>query len=291
MSSSNQHLKVKQIPTSSESSVSSTPRTVFPLPATLAVMDTTSWADITEEEEKEEELAKKKFFHDLSAVPAGLVAGARGASMRPRARKGKKGKSKKTELISKSFNTVANRPSMAPAIKNRPFSTYLSYTISSAYASTTVTTAVAGLAFTLAGFAQYTEYTSLFDQYRFDMLELHFEPQQSQSTVVANTGQYVTCIDLDDASTPGSYNSVLAHSTALVTEGFTGHYHRWEPHMAVAVYSGAFTSFANAPANWIDVGSPNVQHYGLKLAILPTSAVITYNVSIRAKISFRQAGI
>jgi hypothetical protein len=210
-------------------------------------------------------------------------------AMSPSISKSRKGKTR--TIISKAFNTVATRPSTKVAVPINTFSTYLSYTISGAYATTTVTTAVAGLAFTLAGFAQYTEYTSLFDQYKIDEIELWFEPQNSQSTVYANTGQYVTAIDLDDASTPGSYNSVLARSTSLVTEGQTAHYHKWQPHMAVAVYSGAFTSFENVPADWLDVGSPNVQHYGFKFAALPTSAVISYNVSIRARISFRQAGI
>lgn len=61
--------------------------------------------------------------------------------------------------------------------------------------------------------------------------------------------------------------------------------------MAVAVYSGAFTSFANAPSSWIDSGSPNVQHYGLKAAVTATAAVQTYNLQVRARVSFRQPGL
>jgi len=62
--------------------------------------------------------------------------------------------------------------------------------------------------------------------------------------------------------------------------------------MAVAAFSGAFTSYSNVPAGWIDSASPGVQHYGLKLYFESTPfGVISYEYSVRAKVSFRGPGI
>lgn len=61
--------------------------------------------------------------------------------------------------------------------------------------------------------------------------------------------------------------------------------------MAVAVYSGAFTSFSNAPAGWIDAASPGVQMYGIKTAMTTSTAIIGYTINIKAIVSFRSPGI
>jgi hypothetical protein len=224
---------------------------------------------------------------DVTALKRGMLA-IPSTSVRSSSRK-RRGK---TQLItSKSFNIVASRPNAQIRNPTLVYPAMLSYTISSVYTTSTVAPTLAALSFALSAFAEYTDYTGLFDQYRFDDIEVWLEPQPSQSTAIANTGQYVTAVDLDDVAAPGSYNAAISRQNALVTGGEAGHYHRWLPHMAVAVYSGAFTSFANEEAGWIDCGSPNVQHYGIKLAFLTTSVAVAYNLSVRAKISFRSAGI
>ena len=43
------------------------------------------------------------------------------------------------------------------------------------------------------------------------------------------------------------------------------------PHIAMAAYSGAFTSYANRQKQWIDVASADVIHYGYKYAVTPPS--------------------
>jgi len=65
------------------------------------------------------------------------------------------------------------------------------------------------------------------------------------------------------------------------------HYRKFIPHVAVASYSGTFTSFTNEVAPWIDIASPSVQHYGLKTACTPTTAVVQYTARARLSVSFR----
>lgn len=145
--------------------------------------------------------------------------------------------------------------------------------------------------FQLNKFSGYSQYTGLFDQYRFNEIEVWIEPTTSPSTASADVGTCVTAIDLDDTNVPTSVASVEDKQTALSTGGFSGHYHRWKPHMALAAYSGAFTSYDNAPANWIDSASPAVQHYGIKIAVTNTGSVVPYRISVRASVSFRQPGL
>jgi hypothetical protein len=248
----------------------------------------------------------EKFKREMTAVPSGQLAITQlhrdiGGSYSDY-RNGKKKRSAVRNLsgsssssscpsINKAFNTVATRPGYGLKARIPQLSTIMSYTSTALYSTSTITTVVAGTAFVLTNFAEYANYIALFDQYRFDELEIWLEPQSSQSTVFSNMGQMATTIDLDDANTPSSYNSVVGRQQVVITDGGVGHYHRWKPHMAVAVYSGAFTSFQNAPADWIDCASSSVQHYGLKFSSLPTSAVINYNLTVRGKLSFRSAGI
>jgi len=61
--------------------------------------------------------------------------------------------------------------------------------------------------------------------------------------------------------------------------------------MAVAAYSGAFTSYSNLVGGWIDSASPAVQHYGIKLATPIATGSIAYTMTARAVVSFRSPGI
>lgn len=134
--------------------------------------------------------------------------------------------------------------------------------------------------FTLDMLPEMLEFTSLFDQYKIDHVELTIRPFQEQSVSNANTvGQNppISCImysvkDYDDSATfTPSYvgvNDMREYRTFKEYSFFQTHAHKIKikPHMAVAAYgSGVFSSYANNKAMWIDSNSPSVQHYGIKL--------------------------
>jgi len=237
---------------------------------------------VVEHDRKVAEIAALKAA--LTAVPAGLVASARPS----RTKRGKKGR--KSAIVSEDYNTVGRRPLLQRSLKPAMITVQMN-TQQTAFTTSAVATVYYGNYFTINGFSGYAEYLSLFDQYRIDEIEVWLEPFETQSSVQALCGTLTSAIDLDDANTPTTIASVQAHQNALVTNGVAGHYHRWKPHMAVGVYSGAFTSFGNMPADWIDSASPGVQHYGFKSAITATTNAIPYSLTIRAIVSFRSAGI
>lgn len=217
----------------------------------------------------------------LTAIPSGLLH--LSATTR-----GKKSHAlKRKALVAKSYNVVAGRP-LADRMNRMQ-----EYVIHGRVDGTLVTSSASvptfgSVNFTLNNVANSAIYTSCFDQYRFDEIEVWIEPAQGPASVPSDVGILASTVDLDDSTTPTSFGVVESAQGALVTSSFAGHYHKFQPHMAVAVYSGAFTSFANAPADWIDVASGSVQHYGIKAAISGTTTVSTWRYEMRCKISFRQ---
>jgi len=128
-----------------------------------------------------------------------------------------------------------------------------------------------------------------FDQYRIDEVEawLFSDAGNEVNQAPGGVGNLVSAVDLDDVSTPTTLQALMSYGSSLVSGGGAAHYHRWKPHVAIAAYSGAFSSFANQPSPWIDSASPGVQHYGLKAGISTTLGTIPYNLIVRAKITFR----
>lgn len=147
----------------------------------------------------------------------------------------------------------------------------------------------ASVNFALANFPGATNLLGVFDQYRFEQIETWMD-FSSPNSVSAFPIAY-SAVDLDDSNTATSVQQIQDHLGAIVATGPSGHYHKWKPHYAVAAYSGAFTSYSNMEANWIDSASPGVQHYGLKTALLSGGAAAGVNLTIRAVVSFRAPSI
>jgi len=242
--------------------------------------------DSLEEWEADQRLVDKIEDARRQFASAYLTPSSSSSSSMSARRRGRKGKE---TITSKTFNIVAGRPLSQPKIRMNQIVVEMREKLEGYHITSISVPTFAAVAFTLAGFAQYAAYTTVFDQYKFDQIEVWIEP--SGIGGVTNAGTLTTCVDLDDAGTPTTIASVEAHQSALDSTGLAGHYHKWVPHVAVAVYSGTFTSYGNSEAQWIDVASPNVQHYGIKSANSQTSVLVAYNMSVRARVSFRQPGI
>ncbi len=143
------------------------------------------------------------------------------------------------------------------------------YTAGQVTASNTVNSGA--LAFTLDSLPGYTEFTSLFDQYRitealvkFVPLTLEFGPSTNPSV---NFPVVYTVIDLDDNVTPVTTDELKQYDTCQVISNQNYFTRCVQPRAALAAYSGAFTSYSQAPVSqWMDVASPSIQYYGVKWA-------------------------
>jgi len=146
--------------------------------------------------------------------------------------------------------------------------------------------------FSLAGSVpNSSSYTSVFDEYRIEMIETWITPAISQATAAsANIGQWVSAVDYDDANTPSSVSMVSDKQNCAASSTLQAHYHKWVPKFAIGAYSGTFVSFAS-DVGWVDCGSPNVQHYGLKIACTITPQVEFFAQVTRITVAFRSPGI
>jgi len=72
-------------------------------------------------------------------------------------------------------------------------------------------------------------------------------------------------IDYDDGTALTSANLASAYSNCVVLNPGESCERTFSPHMALAAYGGAFTSYANVSPQWIDAASTGVQHYGVKV--------------------------
>lgn len=154
------------------------------------------------------------------------------------------------------------------------------------------------LAFALADLPQASSWTAVFDQYRFEEIEVHFHPYYNAQTPqtafinVAGASQFV--LDYDDSSSLATENAAMEYDnvqTAMVYDSISV---RMKPAVAPAYYaSGAFSGYGVEPSdkNWLDSASAAILHYGVKGWIgsfSPTSTAIAgWTVYGQYTVSFR----
>jgi hypothetical protein len=140
--------------------------------------------------------------------------------------------------------------------------------------------------FTLDSLPSYTDFTSLFDQYRIAQVTVRFIPVVAPfgaSTTAALLPDLHTVIDYDDAVAPATVDVMRQYGTHSVAPNQVYFERVLTPRYAVASYSGTFTSYSLAPVfTWIDSNSPSVQYYGVKWGTTSVSVVsgsyVLYNV-------------
>lgn len=122
--------------------------------------------------------------------------------------------------------------------------------------------------FALSGLDNSAGFGLVFDQYRIVAIEVSISPQATSQPMASGVTfpRLYTAIDYDDAATPTSIAYVREYDSCVESPPGSGIVRTFTPAMALAAYSGAFTSYANRSMQWIDVASPNVQHYGIKAA-------------------------
>lgn len=230
-------------------------------------------------------------LHSLLALPSGMLS-QRGGSRGSSKRKGASRLVREGQIVSRLFDALGSRPQPSNGLSlEQGIQLEMTYTTTDVIVtgSTPGLPTYVGVTFAVSGFSGASALLSVFDQYRIDQLEVWLETKAPNSA-----GDYpliISAVDLDDGNTPTSYGQVQDHQGAIMATGPAGHYHKFKPHIAIASFSGAFTSYSNAPGSWIDSASPNVQHFGLKLAAKSTATAFGYSLVVRGVMSFRAPAI
>lgn len=187
------------------------------------------------------------------------------------------------------FSYLGSRPRASPAVHTeQTISTEQTVLVVGAILTSVATPTYFTQAFQFADLDQYSAFASVFDQYKFNSIEVWIEPQNT-NTNYNNSGRYVSVIDYDDSAALSSVLQAQDYANALVSSGQSSQYRRFVPHVAIAEYAGTspFTGFGNMVADWIDSSSATVKHFGLKIAFEPTSTATTYDLTFRYHISLR----
>jgi len=155
--------------------------------------------------------------------------------------------------------------------------------------SSTIADVTVGVNWSLSTAApNYANFCAVFDQYKIERVEIWIEANVTTAlTTYQEVCNYVSVVDLDDSGTPSSYLSLVDKPGAQLSKPWESHYHSFVPTLAIATYSGAFTSYMSMADQWVDTSSPSVQFYGLKCAVNTTTSVIGFQVRSRLTVSFR----
>lgn len=150
----------------------------------------------------------------------------------------------------------------------------------------------------LADLPQASSWAAVFDQYRFEEVEIHFLPLMispgvtNTATNLCDASTFV--IDYDDSTALGSENAALEYDNAQTVMIYDEAVIRYKPAVAPAYFtSGAFSGYGVAPSDkeWLDSASASILHYGAKGwvgSLAPTSTLVAgWVVYAQYTVSFR----
>jgi hypothetical protein len=146
----------------------------------------------------------------------------------------------------------------------------------------------------MGGSGNLSAFQGIFDQYRIEVVEAWLVPNQNaiaSATTYASSPNLGTVIDYDDPAPVSTFLGLTGYANFIRTEPYEKQRRCFKPRIAYAAYSGAFTSYANQAAGWIDMASPTVQHYGVKVACTPDGNTsgphAAWDLYYKAHVSFR----
>jgi len=190
----------------------------------------------------------------------------------------------------------ANRNRMPSTYKYTQFVTGATI---SGLGTRTITQAVVpkynALYFTLNDLSQVANFTGLYDAYRINKIQIIFTPMCNMQTIPGTNvdpGIFATVIDYDDANVLTTLNQNQEYMTYKQSPMIStrAHIRTFKPKVTTAAYSGAFSSYMQSSNQWLDVASPAIQHYGIKVymdAYASAATAQTYQVTAKYWLEFK----
>lgn len=193
----------------------------------------------------------------------------------------------KTEIIaqSDSFNNRivdANRNQIRPDVVPRNLPRMPVWTIARSFDNTSISVSSTtpysyGFGFTLSQLPGYTDFTSLFDQYRIVQIQAVFHPFQNICNSPSQFPGYLhSVLDYDDSVAPTSPSNLEQYDTYRLQSMLETQTRIYNPSVSREIYlslstTGYEMSGQGTNAPWIDSASSTVPWYGLKLITSDTA--------------------
>jgi len=148
--------------------------------------------------------------------------------------------------------------------------------------------------FVLTDLIDYSQWTSVFDQYKINMIEVDIVAMTllpAPSTGAQYSLGYVA-IDYDDNVVPTSIGQIQAYSNSMILRPSRDLRFSLQPKTATEVqstFAGATAGAGVSNSQWLDCTYNSVPHYGIKAAIVQsTSTNLTrWRILLRYHVSFR----
>ncbi len=127
------------------------------------------------------------------------------------------------------------------------------------------------LTFALSGLDGSGTLTSLFDFYRISAIRVSVRPQNNAIGVVDPTVtrlvEFYNVIDYNDGTAPGTTTSIREYDNCVVLLPGETCERTFQPRMSAPVRSAAGTDYMSVVPQWLNTGSDDVIHYGLKYLV------------------------
>ena len=152
---------------------------------------------------------------------------------------------------------------------------------------------VGGLVFALEHLPNYTEFTTLFDQYRINKVVCKFIPTANQLNVntapnTVTVPQIYTVTDYDSATSPSTVNEMMEYATVKAVSSNKPFTRVLVPRTASPIFrSGVTAAYMQNPARqWIDCNYHDVPHYGIRYYLMPSLANYSFVYRVEAVFYF-----
>jgi len=123
------------------------------------------------------------------------------------------------------------------------------------------------VAFQLNQCSGYSDYTTVFDQYRLRAASITISPNYPTLPAPNVNPRLYTCFDYDD-NAPITRLTLQQYDSCVIAPPGTGLARALVPRMAIAAYgNGVFTNYANTDPMWVDAVSSGLPHFGVKFVI------------------------
>jgi len=150
-----------------------------------------------------------------------------------------------------------------------------------------------GMGFELTDLDQAVGLTGLFDQYRFDRIEMKVTPATQATNITSASPNAVIpvltlALDFDNNAAPTSWSQVRQIDNAQsLAYGAGGFFIEIEPAYTPPVFAGgAFSAYTVEKASWIDSANTGAIHYGLKGVCSSLTAASTLNVYWNVQVKY-----
>lgn len=141
--------------------------------------------------------------------------------------------------------------------------------------------------FALNNLPNFSEFTTLFDQYKILGGKWTLIPKSTEANVgsgaVASSefNSIMSVLDFDDNNPPSSINDLVQYQSYRVTRGNKVHSRYLKPCAVQAFYNSPISTAYGPKRNvWIDINNAGVPHYGIKYCIPQTASVIKYDAKV-----------